>query len=65
MPAMRKVCGSPRVATVDEPRCPSCGECRRDLIEKISRPLWAHTKAELWFCAVCAKTFVLGRSEVH
>lgn len=51
------------MTVTDEPRCTSCGETK--LIEKVSSPLWAATKAELWFCAVCAKTFVRGKSEVH
>lgn len=46
---------------MDDPRCPACGETT--LIEKVSRPLWAVTKAELWFCSVCAKTF-LRRKDV-
>lgn len=45
----------------DEPRCPSCGESNPTMIEKISRPLWANTKAELWFCSVCAKTFLRAK----
>lgn len=47
--------------TAADPRCPHCGEHRPDLIEKVSRPLWANTKAELWFCSVCGKTFLLAK----
>lgn len=45
----------------DEPRCPFCLETR--LIKKVSHPLW--TQLTMWFCQVCARTWVVPNASVH
>lgn len=38
-----------------DPRCPFCGESRRDLLELLA--VRAHLFLEDWLCVVCSRTF--------
>lgn len=44
-------------------RCTHCKNADSRLIERISRPIWASQGWSMFWCAVCAKTFLVNEND--